>query len=60
MRALNIIRGISEDFDVCGFVLYLVQLHSRSSNHGFISSLAIGILLINNYGLSNYYKNKRL
>jgi hypothetical protein len=48
-----------EGFDVCSFVLYLVQLHSRSSNHGYWFCLAMVLLII--VLVINYYEiNKEL
>jgi hypothetical protein len=59
MRALNIIRGIS-NFDVCSFVLYLVQLHSGLQTMAIGFCLAM-VLLISIVLVINYYEiNKEL
>jgi hypothetical protein len=54
MRALNIIRGISESFDVCSFVLYLgnytqgLQTMAMDSahNHGITNQHRAGYQLL--------------
>jgi hypothetical protein len=60
MRALNIIRGISEGFDVCSFVLILYNYTQGLQTMAIGFCLAM-VLLINIVLVINYYEiNKEL
>jgi hypothetical protein len=55
MRALNIIRGISEGFDVCSFALSCT-IHAGLQTMALDSACFIITLLINIVLVINYYE----